>query len=212
MSDQVSSDPASPPLLLLHATGETAADWDLVASRLCSKRTVIAVDLRGHGASDWPGVYSLELMARDILGLLGSLELGEVDLVGHSLGGLVACLVAANAPVRRLVLEDVGVPHSRPPATPARPEGELDFDWAVVEQVRPEIDSPDPYWPTLMGSIKAATLVIGGGPASPIPQQHLDELVSIMQRGSLVTIDAGHLIHSGSPNEFTAAVQAFLDN
>src|SRR5947209_6376286 len=109
------ADEASRPVVLLPATGETAEDWDGVATSLRSSATVYAVSLRGHGSSDWPGRYSIQAMADDVTGLLRQLAGRPVDLVGHSLGGLVACAVASANPelVRRLVLEDVGVPHPR---------------------------------------------------------------------------------------------------
>ena len=99
-----------PSLVLLPGTGLTAQDWGVVADDLAGDRVVHAVDLRGHGRSSWPGRYSVDLMAQDVRRLLPALG-GPVDLVGHSLGGLVACRVAAGDPalVRRLVLEDVGL-------------------------------------------------------------------------------------------------------
>ena len=109
------------------------------------------------------------------------------------------------------MIEDVGLPHPRPPATPARPEGDLDFDWAVVEQVRPEIDQPAAHWPETLARIDVPTLAISGGPQSFLPQEHVAELVALVQRGRHVTIDAGHSIHASKPEEFLAAVRAFLD-
>ncbi len=44
-----------PAVVLLPGTGETADDWDTVAAVLSQTRMVLAVDLRGHGASDQPG-------------------------------------------------------------------------------------------------------------------------------------------------------------
>lgn len=205
--------PAHPPVVLLPATGETAEDWDAVAASLHGSRTVYAVSLRGHGPSDWPGEYSIQAMADDVTGLLRRLDDGPVDLVGHSLGGLVACLVASAAPelVRRLVLEDVGVPHPRPAAVPPRPDGPLPFDWRMVEQVRPEIDDPDPRWADVVAGITAPGLVIAGGPGSPVPQEHITELVRTLPDGRLVTLDAGHLVHATKPEEFTHHLLAFLD-
>src|SRR5690348_14816568 len=138
-----SDHPTRPPVVLLPATGNTAADWDAVAAELSRDRVVCAVDLRGHGDSDWPGEYSLQVMSADIIALLSRFD-EQPDLVGHSLGGLVACLAVSAAPdtVRRLTLEDVPLPHPRPPSVPPRPDGRLDFDWRVIEQVRPEIDNP----------------------------------------------------------------------
>lgn len=206
-------DPAHPPAVLLPATGDTAEDWDVVAAALHPARTVYAVSLRGHGASAWPGSYSIASMADDVTGLLGELVDGPVDLVGHSLGGLVACTVAAEHPqlVRRLVLEDVGVPHPRPKAAPSRPEGDLPFDWRVVEQVRAEIDDPDPGWRDVVARIAAPTLVIAGGPSSPVPQEHIAELVAALPDGRMVTVDAGHLVHETHPEEFGRHLRAFLD-
>ena len=203
---------AWPPVVLLPGTGATADDWDVIAAQLSADRPVFAADLRGHGQSDWPGTYTISLMASDVAGLLPMLPATQVDLVGHSLGGLVACRVAASAPalVRRLVLEDVGVPHPRPATDLARPGGPLSFDWAVVEQVRPEIDEPDPRWPDVIAAIRAPTLVIGGGTRSFLPQHHVEELATTLAYGVQVTIDAGHLVHATKPAEFLAELKAFL--
>jgi pimeloyl-ACP methyl ester carboxylesterase len=204
--------PKHPSVVLLPATGETAADWDAVAAELSRDRVVRSVDLRGHGDSDWPGDYSLELMAADIVALLRR-SCEQSDLVGHSLGGLVACLAAAAAPpdsVRRLALEDVPMPHPRPAAIPPRPAGRLDFDWRVIEQVRPEIDNPHSAWPDVVRRINVPTLVIAGGSRSTIPQQHVIELAEVLTNGRLVTIDAGHLVHAIQPKAFLEHLIAFL--
>jgi pimeloyl-ACP methyl ester carboxylesterase len=208
------ADTGRPPVVLLPATGETAEDWDVVASSLHPARTVYAVSLRGHGPSDWPGHYSIQAMADDVTGLLRRLDDRPVDLVGHSLGGLVACAIASAHPglVHRLVLEDVGVPHPRPATVPPRPPGDLSFDWRVVEQVRPEIDDPDPRWENVVAGISAPTLVIAGGPSSPVPQEHVAELVRVLTDGRLVTVDAGHLVHDTRPVEFTDHLLTFLDD
>jgi pimeloyl-ACP methyl ester carboxylesterase len=204
--------PAGPTVVLLPGTGATAEDWDVVATRVGDERPVVAVDLRGHGRSDWPGRYGIQLFADDVTAVLDQLGTGPVDLVGHSLGGLVACKVAAARPdlVRRLVLEDVGVPHPREPDMPARPRGQLPFDWAVVEQVRPEIDDPDPSWAQTIAGIQAPTLVVGGGSGSFVPQEHVGELVDRLPDGRLTTIDGGHLVHESSPEEFTDELLAFI--
>jgi len=202
------------PVVLLPATGETAEDWAVVASALCSSRTVYAVNLRGHGPSDWPGTYSIQLMAEDLTSVLnGAFGTAPVDLVGHSLGGLVACQVAAVRPelVRRLVLEEVGLLKPRTADPPPRPAGILPFDWRVVEQVRPEIDNFDPGWAGVAASIAAPTLVLAGGPRSPIPQEQIADLVRLLPDGRMVTIDAGHLVHATEPDAFIRQLVSFLD-
>jgi pimeloyl-ACP methyl ester carboxylesterase len=81
----------------------------------------------------------------------------------------------------------------------------------VVEQVRPEIDDPDPRWSDVVARISAPTLMIAGGPSSPVPQEHLAELVRILPDGRLVTVDVGHLVHARRPDEFTDQLLTFLD-
>ena len=199
------------PVVLLPGTGLTARSWDVVAAALSATRCVLAVDLRGHGASGWPGEYSIELMAQDVAALLERRG-GVVDLVGHSLGALVGLRVAAAYPgqVRRLVLEDVGMPHPRRPSPPARPEGELEFDWRVVEQVRPQVDDPDPAWPSVVGSVGTPTLVVAGGPRSFVAGDHVAELVAALPDGRSVSLDTGHEVHESDPEGFTRELVAFL--
>lgn len=204
--------PEAPPVLLLPATGCTVDDWGPVAPQLARTRTVHALDLRGHGDSDWPGTYSLQLMAHDVTGVLDQLPEPALDVVGHSLGGLIACLAIAQRPgrVRRLVLEDVPLPHPRPAAEVQRPNGPLDFDWRVIEQVRPEIDDPAPDWPDVARRVLVPTLVLAGGATSPMPQDRVRELAATLPRGRLETIEAGHFIHETRPEAFLTAVMEFL--
>lgn len=213
---------ARPAVVLVHATGDTSADWAEVAAGLAGDRIVVAVDLRGHGASPWPGAYALPDLAQDLTATVERLhdesgaggEHRAVDVVAHSLGGLVACLLASRRPdlVRRLVLEDVPVPHPREPRPPARPAGELAFDWEAVLQVRAQIDDPDPRWPEVVAAITAPTLVVWGGPSSPMPHAHVAEMAATVADGRLIRIDAGHLVHANEPESFTRATRDFLDS
>ena len=124
----------APPLVLLHALGEQSSDWAPVAQALASSWRVYAPDLRGHGASDWAGPYTIEQLATDLAAFLDALELEQVALGGHSIGAPPAYLYAARHPgrVTRLILEDPAPPWPRARRSPARPEGPLPFDWAAT--------------------------------------------------------------------------------
>jgi 3-oxoadipate enol-lactonase len=211
-SYQVWGPPDAPPLVLLHALAETGSDWDSVAPAFARYWRVYAPDLRGHGRSDWPGDSSAELMRSDILSFLDVLALDRVDLIGHSLGGMVAYLFAAEHPERlgRLILEDVGAPQPRAAGVPARPDGQLPYDWEMVLALRRQIDDPDPAWLELLPRISAETLVLGGGPDSHIAQDRVAELARQIPGARIETIRAGHLIHHADPAGFTEVALRFL--
>ncbi|MEM3587473.1 MAG: alpha/beta hydrolase, partial [Candidatus Jordarchaeaceae archaeon] len=70
---------------------------------------VVTYDLRGHGESDKPSKqYSVWTHGEDLYALIKHLELKQVNVVGHSMGGMVACVLAVRHPevVKRLVLAD----------------------------------------------------------------------------------------------------------
>jgi 3-oxoadipate enol-lactonase len=204
--------PGAPPLVLLHGLGEGAADWNGVAPAFARQCRVYAPDLRGHGRSGRPGAYSVELMEADALGFLDALGLDRVDLIGHSMGGLVGYLLAGDHPERvgRLILEDVGALRPRERGTLERPKGELPYDWEMVLAIRRQIDRPDPAWLERPGRITARTLVIGGGPRSHVPQGWVAELARQIPGARMETIEAGHLIHVTEPEAFTRAALTFL--
>jgi pimeloyl-ACP methyl ester carboxylesterase len=93
----------SPTVLLLHGWPGFWYDWRRVLPRLAQLTSVIAMDLRGFGASakpDWPvrSAYSAEAQARNVLALLDQLQLETVVLVGYDIGSRVAQTVAQMAP------------------------------------------------------------------------------------------------------------------
>jgi pimeloyl-ACP methyl ester carboxylesterase len=98
------------PLVMLHGLSGHARTWDHTAAALSDRYHVLALDQRGHGDSDWAPEYGLRPMANDVLGWLDALDLGEVTLMGQSMGGLVSFVFAAAHPERvaRMVIMDIG--------------------------------------------------------------------------------------------------------
>ncbi|WP_373871989.1 alpha/beta fold hydrolase [Actinoplanes regularis] len=210
---RVAGDPAGPPMVLLHGLGDDERDWHTVLPALADRHRVYALDLRGHGRSSHPGRYSFELMRDDVLGFLDAVGVERGVLVGHSMGGTVAILLAEAAPHRltHLILEDTAAPRpgalKRPPLDP--PDTPTPFDFAVVNAIRAQLTDPDPTWWERTAAVDVPTLVIAGA-ESHIPRQLLAEMVDRMPDATLVTIPAGHNVHRDQPAEFLAAVDGFL--
>lgn len=210
---RLEGDPAAPPLVLLHALGETSESWAPLLPEFTRRYRVAAFDLRGHGASDWPGTYSPELMRDDVVTAVDALGLQQFTLIGHSLGGAVALLIAQQLGDRitQLLIEDVVPPYPRQPRpVPDRPEAELSFDWAVLEATYGQMSDPDMRgWPAL-SMITAPTLVVAGGPASHIPSERITEMAKLIPDCTVVTINIGHHVHQNAPDEFAHAVLPWL--
>jgi pimeloyl-ACP methyl ester carboxylesterase/SAM-dependent methyltransferase len=206
--------PDAPPMVLLHGLGDEASDWQPVLDGLAATHRVYALDLRGHGRSPHPGRYSFEAMRDDVLAFLDTAGIARCVMIGHSMGGMVALLLAETAPQRlsHLIVEDAPVPRpgtfERPPLPP--PDEPTPFDFAAVNAIRAQLNDPDPAWWQRTETVAVPTLLIGGGPDSPMPQDLLTEMATRMPNAVLVTIPAGHNIHAAQPAEFLAAVNEFL--
>ncbi len=128
------SEPAR--LVLLHGGGQNAHTWDTVA--LALDLPLVAIDLPGHGHSDWPGdARALDpgSMADDVAVAVDRLAPDAAMVVGMSLGGMTSIALATRHPrlVRRLVLVDItpGVDHDKSSdiaAFLAGPESFASFD------------------------------------------------------------------------------------
>ena len=105
-----------PPVVLHHGfVADANANWvvpGLVPALVAAGRHVVAPDARGHGRSEKPHdprFYGEQRMARDLAVLLEVIGAGEIDLVGYSMGAVVALIFASEqAQVRRLVVGGVG--------------------------------------------------------------------------------------------------------
>ena len=98
-----------PPLVLLPGQGADWTTYKKVLPPLSEKYRVYAVDIRGHGKSDWAtGDYSFTSIGRDMTAFLGNVVQEPAIISGNSSGGLIALWLAANRPplVKAIILED----------------------------------------------------------------------------------------------------------
>jgi N-formylmaleamate deformylase len=100
---------AKPPLILLHGLIGNGACWTPVARALEDEYDLVMPDARGHGKSSAPlHGYRYDDQASDVIGLIRSLGLASPIVLGHSLGGMTAAVVASQAAglIRGVVLVD----------------------------------------------------------------------------------------------------------
>lgn len=99
------------PLVLLHQVPRSWDEFRDLMPLLADRHRAIAPDIIGFGASETLREHSIERYASSILDLLDALELDEIDLLGHHMGGIVAVELSAKAPerIRRMILS--GTPY-----------------------------------------------------------------------------------------------------
>lgn len=162
-------DPFGSPVVLLHGLGGSSLSWEAVGTLLGEEWRVYAIDLRGHGESDWPDEYAFEQMRDDVLEFLDACELDRVGVVGHAMGGVVAYLLAEEHAdrVERLVLVETPPPFPGQLVDDTGPTGPVDYDENALPAVRAQIADPDPRWEEELGQIVAPTLMLAGARRAP---------------------------------------------
>ena len=100
---------AGPVLLILHGLFGNSGNWKSISRKLAESFTVVTVDLRNHGRSDWSDDVRYLAMAADIGSLLDHLDYKQATLIGHSMGGKTAMTFALLNPARvsGLVVVDI---------------------------------------------------------------------------------------------------------
>lgn len=105
------------PVLLVHGlAGASLTEWYQIAPKLAANRRVIMVDHRGHGLSARGDLrFDVSDDADDLAGVLDALRVSQVDVVGYSMGGVIAQALAMRHPgrVRKLALVATFATHSR---------------------------------------------------------------------------------------------------
>jgi len=97
-----------PTLMIVHGLFGSGRNWSVIARHLADTRDTVTVDLRNHGTSPRAPGQSYGDMAADLEEVIATLP-GPVDLLGHSMGGKAAMVLALTHPtlIRRLVVADI---------------------------------------------------------------------------------------------------------
>jgi pimeloyl-ACP methyl ester carboxylesterase len=224
-------DEGQAPLLLLHGL---ANRWQAVAPLvpdLAEDWHIIAPDLRGHGRSARAEPYSVATIAADVMALMSAWSLAPAVIYGHSLGGLVALLVAAGEPaaVQAVAVGDSAVlthhgpggraggaapPRPGPPIASGGPRLPRGVDPAVMDAFHDGRLLEGYDGRRVLPRIQCPVLLLQ---AAPELGGHLDDLQSrralaLLPRGELVAVPGvGHHLQLFHRTAVLAALQPFLD-
>ena len=211
-----------PPVLLVHGAGQTRAVWKDVAEDLANAgRRVIALDLRGHGGSEWPadGRYDLDAHAEDLRAVLAQLR-GRPVVVAAALGGWVATVaLARDSALLAAGLVLVDMPVRSDPESAARlgarlrdlsagPEARWDprtVEGFPMEQVAERLLAAAPH-------VAVPTLFVRGGLSRLDRGEDAQAFAALLPDCERVDVeDAGLLVISDRTDAFDAILLEFLE-
>lgn len=105
------------PLLILHGFLGMSDNWKTLGTQYAALGyEVHLLDLRNHGRSFHSEVFNYEVMAQDVVAYCDQHQLHNIDIIGHSMGGKVAMLLAVQHPelIRKLIVDDIGPKYYAP--------------------------------------------------------------------------------------------------
>ena len=222
------------PVVLLHGGLMTIdLNWGPLLGPLASSKQVIAVELQGHGHTPDTGrPMTIDALASDVVGLLDHLGMESADLVGFSLGGLVAYAVALNSPSRVGKLIVASADPQRPPGRESAPLGDdrmptaADFQAMrdAYEAVAPDPTKFDelaaraskmahefPGWTDELRSLEAPTLLIfGDRDFSPLAD--VVATFDLLPNAQLAVLPGTtHVVVTRRPSVVLALITTFLE-
>ena len=220
-------DPNAQPLLMVHGFTGHRDDFLSVRDQLAADRRVLILDLRGHGASGRAKSeeeYDFEHVVQDLHGFLDALAIDQVDVLGHSMGGMIALRWVLAFPDR---VRSFIAMNTAPEATPSmKADGlmkarrlALEEGMAVLEEVSRRVAqrSPDPvlerwaerYWPRRRERFLAMDPLAYGGFAQAMSQSpslttrlHEVRVPALVMVGEFDSdfLEAADLFETGLPN------------
>ncbi|XP_013205966.1 protein ABHD11 isoform X2 [Microtus ochrogaster] len=191
-----------PAIVFLHGLFGSKTNFNSIAKAMVQRtgRRVLTVDARNHGDSPHNPDASYEAMSQDLQGLLPQLGLVPCVLVGHSMGGKTAMLLALqrDPAIRRFLLTNLVEVGGR-------------FSWRVnLETLAQHLDKILTF-PQQLESYSGPTLFLIGGNSRYVQPSHHSEIRRLFPQAQIQTVpNAGHWVHSDKPQDFMDAISSFL--
>jgi pimeloyl-ACP methyl ester carboxylesterase len=134
---------SAPVVVLIHGYSDSARDWLPLVPYLSKRYRLILVDIRGHGRSSKPECCYTRLdFAYDVKLLLDALGVAKADVVGHSLGSIIAQTFAEFWPERTAQVVLISSTGGAPPGRTAP----LQFDYAAeIRKLKEPIEADSPF-------------------------------------------------------------------
>uniref|UniRef100_A0A8C9E8X5 sn-1-specific diacylglycerol lipase ABHD11 n=1 Tax=Phocoena sinus TaxID=42100 RepID=A0A8C9E8X5_PHOSS len=191
-----------PPLVFLHGLFGCKTNFNSIAKALAQQtgRRVLTVDARNHGDSPHSPDMSYEAMSQDLQDLLPQLGLVPCVLIGHSMGGRTAMLLALQRSIsmRQFLLTNLVEVDGR-------------FMWRVnLDALAQHLDKILNFPPRRETYSGPSLFLLGGNSQFVLPSHH-PEIRRLFPRAQMQTVpNASHWVHSDRPQDFMAAVRDFL--
>jgi pimeloyl-ACP methyl ester carboxylesterase len=228
-----------PTLLLVHGAGGSRLHWPPELRRM-AEATVYTLDLPGHGRSEGSGCETIECYAQTVIAFLKAADVGQVTVVGHSMGGAIAqnlalehldCisalgLIATGARLRvaPAILENIRDNFDHAVTLITRYAWAPDAQPSLVELGREALEGtgPDVLFGDFlacdrfdvmdrMGEIEVPVLVVNGTADRLTPVKYARFLAEQIRDARLVTVErAGHMVMLERPDEVGEAFQEFV--
>ena len=178
---------AGPALILVHGITDSHAMWDPLIAPLAEDFKVVAVDLRGHGASERRPPYDVFTMAGDVHAVADAAHAINPLLVGHSLGGAVVTTYAATFPTRGVVNIDQSM--------------QLGAFKDALTSIEPLLRGDDASFRAVMNQIVSGNY----GPLAASERARIEAGTSLEQE---VVLGVWDLVFSSSADELDVQVEA----
>ena len=223
---------AGDPVLLIHGGLGHADIWGAQVADLMRDHLVIVADSRGHGRSTrTEEPFGYDLMAADYVALLDDLGIARADIVGWSDGGIIGIAIAMAHPERigrlfahaaNITTDGVdpavetdavfGAYVERMAEAYARLSPTPDQFGAFVEQIS-HMWASQPNWTDAeVAQITTPTAIVLGDHDEAITRSHTDHMAEVIPGAEEIILpEVSHFAMLQAPDEYTAAVRAFID-